>query len=272
MNRIEQKFQFLKAQKHKAFIAFITAGDPDLKTTEDLVLSFEKAGVDIIELGVPFSDPLADGPTIQASYFRALKKGTTVKRILETVWTIRAKTSVPIALMTSYNPILRFGEVKFIKACAEAGVDGLIVPDLPPEEAKVLRQEAIRHDIATIFFVAPTSQDRRILANTKASSGFVYYVSLTGITGTQKAVAQSVVKKINHIKRLTSKPVCAGFGISTPQQVRDIGLAADGVIVGSAIVKSIEAQKGQKDLVSKVSTYVRSLVVSLRAKQSLKEQ
>src|SRR5271168_2125944 len=147
MNRIEQKFKELKSQGRRAFIAFITAGDPDLKTTQDLVLAFEGAGVDIIELGIPFSDPLADGPTIQASFYRALKKGTTVKKILETVKRVRLKTSIPIAFMTSYNPILRFGEEKFIKACVDAGVDGLIVPDLPPEEAKNLCQTAQRHGI-----------------------------------------------------------------------------------------------------------------------------
>jgi len=264
MNRIQQKFKDLKGKKKKAFIAFITAGDPDLKTTQKLVLGLEEAGVDIIELGIPFSDPLADGPIIQASYFRALNKGTGPKKILETVKRIRLKTSVPIALMSSYNPILRFGEEKFVKACADAGVDGLIVPDLPPEEAKNLRRVAQHYEIATIFFVAPTSTDERIRANTRASSGFVYYVSLAGITGTQKAVAPSVVKQINHIKRFTRKPVCAGFGISTPQQVKDIGRAADGVIVGSAIVKSIEEQKGQRDLVSKVARYVRSLVGATR--------
>jgi tryptophan synthase alpha chain len=259
MNRINQKFQDLKARKRKAFIAFITAGDPDLKTTEDLVKAFEGAGVDIIELGIPFSDPLADGPTIQASFYRALKKGTTVKKILGTVKRVRQKTSMPIALMSSYNPILRFGEEKFVKVCADAGVDGLIIPDLPPEEAGNLRKLAQRYDIATIFFVAPTSTDERIKSNTKASSGFIYYVSLTGVTGTQKAVARSVVKHIEHIKRFTKKPVCAGFGISTPQQVKDIGRAADGVIVGSAIVKAIEQNKGSRDLVEKVSRYVRSL-------------
>ena len=260
MNRIEQKFLELKEQKRKAFIAFITAGDPDLKTTESLVLAFEKTGVDIIELGIPFSDPLADGPTIQASFYRALNRGASVKKILETVKRIRLKTPIPIAFMTSYNPIFHFGEEKFIKACAEVGVDGLIIPDLPPEEAGILRQLAKRFDISTIFFVAPTTQDGRIKSNTKASSGFVYYVSLTGVTGSQKAVARSVVQKINHIKRMTPKPVCAGFGISTPQQVKDISYAADGVIVGSAIVKTIEAHRGQKNLVGKVSNYVHSLV------------
>lgn len=264
MNRIEQKFQELKAQKRKAFIAFITAGDPDLRTTQDLVVALEKAGVDIIELGIPFSDPLADGPTIQASFFRALKKGASVKKVLETVKRIRRRSSLPIALMTSYNPVLRFGEEKFIKACAQVGVDGLIVPDLPPEEAQILRRAAQQHNIATIFFCAPTSTDRRMRDNTKASSGFVYYVSLTGITGTQKALASSVVKQIRRIKRLTPKPVCAGFGISTPQQVKDIGRVADGVIVGSAIVKIIEAHRGHRDLPAVVTRYVSSLVKALR--------
>jgi tryptophan synthase alpha chain len=259
MNRINQKFLDLKGQKQKAFIAFITAGDPDLKTTENLVKAFEKAGVDIIELGIPFSDPLADGPTIQASFYRALKKGVTVKKILETVKRIRLKSSIPIALMGSYNPILHFGEEKFVKACADAGVDGLIVPDLPPEESRSLRSLALRNDIDTIFFVAPTSTDERIRANTRASGGFVYYVSLTGTTGTQKALAPSVVKQVRHIKRFTKKPVCAGFGISTPRQVQEIGRAADGVIVGSAIVKKIEECRGQRDLVGKVARYVRSL-------------
>jgi len=263
MNKIEQKFKELKNQNRKAFIAFITAGDPDLKTTEELVLAFERAGVDIIELGIPFSDPLADGPTIQASYLRALNKGTTVEKILETVVRIRKHTSIPIALMSSYNPIFHYGEEKFVKACATIGVDGLIIPDLPPEEAVILRRAAHAHDIATVFFVAPTSTDERIKSNTKAASGFVYYVSLTGITGTQKAVADAVVKQIKHIKRFTDKPVCAGFGISTPQQVRDIGSGADGVIVGSAIVKFIENNQGAPALVKKAASYVASLVLSL---------
>ena len=264
MNRIDEKFRELKGQKRKAFIAFITAGDPDLKTTRDLVVALEKAGVDIIELGIPFSDSLADGPVIQASFHRALNKGTTVKKILETVKHLRRTTSIPIALMTSYNPVLRFGEEAFMKACAQAGVDGLIVPDLPPEEAGILCREAKRHEIATIFFVAPTSEDARIRSNTKASSGFVYYVSLTGITGTQQAQALSVVKQIKRIKRFTSKPVCVGFGISTPQQVKDIGRASDGVIVGSAIVKTIEANRASGDLLFLVTRYVSSLVKALR--------
>ncbi|MDE2028230.1 MAG: tryptophan synthase subunit alpha [Candidatus Omnitrophica bacterium] len=264
MNRIEKKFKELKEQKRKAFIAFITAGDPDLRTTAELVEAFEHTGVDIIELGVPFSDPLADGPIIQASYHRALNKGATVKKILGLVEGLRRKTLVPIALMSSYNPIFRFGEEEFIKACARAGVDGLIVPDLPPEEAKNLQRLAQEHHIAMVFFVAPTTMDGRIKSNTQAATGFVYYVSLTGTTGTKTAVASSVVKHVKHIQRFTSKPVCVGFGISTPQQVEAIGRAADGVIVGSAIVKTIEAHHGKRDLVPQVTRYVSSLVKALR--------
>ena len=248
MNRIEQKFQELKSSKARKPSSLLSLpATLILRRPKNLVVAFEAAGVDIIELGIPFSDPLADGPTIQASFLRALNKGTTVKKILETVRRIRTKSSLPIALMSSYNPIFHFGEEKFVETCTKAGVDALIVPDLPPEEAHNLRRLARQYDIATIFFVAPTSQDERIKANTQASSGFVYYVSLTGITGTQKAVARSVVKQIKHIKRFTNKPVCAGFGISTPQQVKDIGRAADGVIVGSAIVKAIDQNKGNRN-------------------------
>ena len=166
--------------------------------------------------------------------------------------------------MSSYNPILQYGEEKFIKACADTGVDGLIIPDLPPEEALHLQRLAKQQDIATIFFVAPTSQVERIKSNTRASSGFVYYVSLTGTTGTQQAVALSVVKQVKRIKHFTDKPVCVGFGISTPQQVKEIGRSADGVIVGSAIVKVIEQNKGNRDLVPAISRYIASLVKALR--------
>jgi tryptophan synthase alpha chain len=263
LNRIDKKFTELKLNKSKAFIAFITAGDPDLATTEKLVLELEAQGVDIIELGVPFSGPLADGPTIQASYHRSLSNGTTLKKIIDTVKVVRGKTNIPIALMSSYNPIFRFGQEKFINACSQAGVDGLIIPDLPPEEATSLIAQAQAKDISTIFFVAPTTQDDRIKANTKATTGFVYYVSLTGITGTQKAVSKAVVERIKHIKRFTTKPVCAGFGISSPEQVKEIGAAADGVIVGSTIVKKI-AEHQADSLVPAIGRYVSSLVKALR--------
>ncbi len=264
MNRIDQKFQQLKKAKQKAFIAFITAGDPDLATTEVLVPALEKAGVDIIELGVPFSDPMADGTTIQAASHRSLAKGTTLVKIFALVKRLRQKTSIPIVLMTYYNPVFSYGDERFIRMCREVGVDGVIVPDLPPEEAKALRAAAVKHDISTIFFIAPTTTDARIKLNTKAATGFIYYVSLTGVTGVKYAVANDVVKHINRAKRYTDKPICAGFGINNAQQARDIAKFADGVIVGSAIIKEIEKNVGKKDLLKNVGKFVSSLVKAIR--------
>jgi tryptophan synthase alpha chain len=264
MNRIDSKFRELKKANRKALIAYITAGDPNLKVTEDLAVSFESAGVDIIELGIPFSDPMADGTTIQAASKRALDRGITLSKIFETVKNIRRKTQIPMAFMTYYNPVFCYGEDKFIAKCKEIGIDGLIIPDLPPEEASHLRAIAKKAGIAVIFFIAPTSEDSRIKANSAASTGFVYYVALTGVTGTKQADSSQVVKHIRHAKKFTSQPVCAGFGISTAQQVKDISKAADGVIIGSAIIKEIEKQAGKSDLVKQVCKFVSSLSAALK--------
>lgn len=259
MNRIDQKFKALKSQKRSALIAYITAGFPNLKVTEELVPALEKAGVDIVELGIPFSDPMADGTTIQLASQKALEAGTTLAGIFDTVKRIRQKTNMPIAFMTYYNPIFHYGDEKFIKKCVELGVDGLIIPDLPPEEAAGLRKAAAKADISMIFFIAPTTTDERIRANAKASTGFIYYVALTGVTGTQQALSASVVKGIKHAKRFTDKPVCAGFGISTSQQVEDISKVADGVIIGSAIIKEIQKHINSPRLVENVARFVSSL-------------
>ena len=264
MNRIDQKFKELKARRQKAFIAFITAGDPNLAMTERLVPAFEEAGVDIIELGVPFSDPLADGSTIQAASHRALAGGTTLKKIFESVKRIRQHTALPIALMTYYNPVFSYGDEAFITMCKAVGVDGVIIPDLPPEEASVLTTAARKHDIATVFFIAPTTTDARIKANTQASTGFVYYVSLTGVTGVNQAVAKDVVKDIARAKRFTQKPICAGFGITNALQAKAIAAVADGVIVGSAIVKEIQQHAGKPDAVKQVTRFVSTLVKAIR--------
>jgi tryptophan synthase alpha chain len=263
MNRIDETFKRLQSQNKKAFIAFITAGDPDLKTTADLVVAFESAGVDIIELGIPFSDPMADGATIQAASARAIAKGVTLTKVFETVKQIRQKTQIPIAFMTYYNPVFNYGDEGFIKACASVGVDGVIIPDLPPEEATVLRKAAQKYNISTVFFIAPTTTDERMKANAKASTGFIYYVSLTGVTGVQQAVADMVIKDIKRAKKFSNKPICAGFGITNATQVKAIGQIADGVIVGSAIIKEIEKNAGQKNLVDNVSIYVKSLTKAL---------
>ena len=259
MNRINRKFAQLKKQGKKAFIAFITAGDPDLKTTEKLVLAFEKAGVDIVELGVPFSDPMADGPVIQASSQRALNKGTSLSRIFDCVRRIRQKSDIPIVLMTYYNPVFHFGQEKAIKAAVKAGVDGFIMPDLPWEEAGDLIKYSKKTNISTVFFVAPTTLPARIKFIARGSKGFIYYVSLTGVSGGKQNLLKRVAAGIRRVRRMTNKPVCAGFGISTPQQVRAFGRVADGVIVGSAIVQAIEKNTGQRDLVKNVVRFVRNL-------------
>ncbi len=263
MNRIDQKFIELRAAKKKAFIAYITAGDPDLATTEALVLAFEKAGADIIELGVPFSDPMADGPTIQAASFRSLQKGTTLVKILKTVKKIRERSSIPIALMTYYNPVFHFGDQAFVDQAKAAGVDGVIIPDLPVEEAADLRCYAQEADLATIFFMAPTTSDGRMKVVAQAATGFIYYVSVAGVTGSKSVVPSEIAARIRTARKLTDKPICVGFGVSTPEQVRAIAAIADGVIVGSAIVKEIEKNAGAKDLVGRVSAFVKNLVRSL---------
>lgn len=259
MNRINQKFQQLRQQKQKAFLAFLTAGVPSLRITEELVLAFEKAGVDIIELGVPFSDPMADGPVIQASSQKALQQGVSLRKILKSVKTIRGHSQIPIALMTYYNPVFRFGEKEFVRQARRAGVDGLIIPDLPPEEAGELLREARRHDLAVIFFLSPTTTQTRLKDIVRVSRGFIYYVSLTGVTGIRRVLPQDFVRNIRLAKRFTQKPICVGFGISTPEQARRLAQVADGVIVGSAIVREINRNWREKELVKNAVRFVRRL-------------
>jgi len=263
MNRIDHKFKELKRKRKKAFIAFITAGDPSLKVTEELVLAFEKNGVDIIELGVPFSDPLADGPTIQAASQRALKNHVTLNKILNLVKKIRLKSQIPIALMTYYNPVFRYGDDKFVQRAVKMGVDGVIVPDLPPEEAGNLIGSARKNNLSAIFFLSPTTTPKRMRGIIKVSSGFIYYVSLTGVTGARRKLDHNVTKNVRLAKRLTGKPICVGFGVSTSQQVKAISKIADGVIIGSVIIKNIEKNKGKKNLVRNVSKFVHQLTKGL---------
>lgn len=262
-NRICAKFLELKKIKKPAFIAFLTAGDPTLSVTEELVCSLADSGVDIVELGVPFSDPLADGPTIQAASQRALKNHVTLHKILQSVKRIRRYSQIPIALMTYCNPVFRFGEEKFVVAAREAGVDGVIIPDLPVSEAQTFIKAARASDVATIFFVSPTTTLIRMQTIVRASTGFVYYVSLTGVTGTRGSLPKTIVQNVELVKKHTAQPICVGFGISTPEQIHEIGRTADGVIVGSAIVKEIEKNKGRPDLVKRVSAFVRRLTAAL---------
>ncbi|MDD2654569.1 MAG: tryptophan synthase subunit alpha [Candidatus Omnitrophica bacterium] len=260
MNRIDTRFISLKRDRKKAFIVFITAGYPDLKTTANLIKGFEKIGVDIVELGVPFSDPIADGPVIQKSSLKALKDGVTLNSILRLVKGVRREgVSMPICLMSYYNPIFCFGENNFVRMAELCGVDGLIVPDLPPEEAFSLRRRLSLRNLAFIPFLSPTSSAKRIKYISRIARGFIYYVSLTGVTGMCKNIPEEASAKIRFIKRITKKPVCVGFGISTSMQVKEVSGFSDGVIIGSAIIKEIRKNLGKNKLVDRVLDFVSSL-------------
>ena len=261
MNRIDQKFIQLKKKGKQAFIAFITAGYPDLTTTAALVLELERRGVDIMELGVPFSDPLADGPVIQEASEYSLKQGTNLVKILNLVKKLRKNTIMPVCLMTYYNPIFCFGDRRFINRAVASGVDGVIIPDLPPEEAKEFIAYANKKGLANICFLAPTSSQARIKTIAKIAKGFIYYVSLTGVTGSRSNLAADLRINLAKIKKVTPKPVCVGFGISNIDQLRQVQKISDGAIIGSAIVNKIRENIGRKDLVGRVGNFVGRLNV-----------
>jgi tryptophan synthase alpha chain len=257
LNRIRDTFKRLKKQNKKAFIPYIMAGDGGLEKTKERVLLLEKCGADIVELGVPFSDPLADGPTIQRAAERALKSGITLKKVMPFVKELRQYTQIPIVLMTYYNPIFKYGEERFVKDALEAGVDGIIIPDLPPEEAdsiiKLCRLNKKDRILNTIFLVAPTSTEKRIKKIASACTGFVYYVSITGITGSRLNLEETFRSHIDTVKRLTDKPVVVGFGVSTPDDAQFMARVADGVIIGSAIVKKFfEQPDDAEDFIKKL--------------------
>lgn len=265
MNRIDKKFKELKKRKKKALIIFLTAGDFGLSTTKKLVLEIAKSGADIIELGIPFSDPIADGPTIQASSERSLKLGVKLVNVIRMVKDLRGATNIPIVLMTYYNPLLRYGLERFVIDCADSGIDGVIIPDLPPEEADELMAAAKRKNFCAIFLLSPTSSAQRIKLISNKSRGFIYYVSLTGITGVRAGLPEEVSHRVNLIKRYTKKPVCVGFGVSNPKQVRQIVRVADGVIVGSAVVKLIARYGKDKRLFNVVGKFVKRLTFACEA-------
>jgi len=259
MNRIAKKFQKLQRQGKKAFIAYIMAGDPSLAVTKKLILELENKGVDIIELGVPFSDPLADGPTIQKASERGLKSRTTLTSVFNLVRNARRETQMPIVLMLYYNLVFHYGLKRFVEMAVRSGIDGAIIPDLPPEESKELRDIAKKRKLSIIHLLAPTSSMERIKNIAAISTGFIYYVSLTGTTGARSKLPEGLSENLRKIKKITKKPVCAGFGISTRGQVKAVSKINDGVIVGSAIVKVIEKNIGKKDLVKKVGNFIRIL-------------
>lgn len=259
MSRIEALFENLKREEKKALIPFITAGDPSLAGTKKLALKAAESGADILELGVPFSDPLADGPTIQKSALRALRAGTTLKKIIQLVKDIRKEVSIPLVLMSSYNPVHAYGVEAFCRDAAVAGVDGVIIPDVPPEEAGELQKPAQEHEIDIIFLLAPTSSRARIEMISNHGGGFLYYVSLTGVTGSRAIETSEIREKLEEIRKVTDKPLCVGFGISGPEQAGEIASFSDGVIVGSAIVRMVEEMGEDESLPEKVGAFIRSL-------------
>ncbi|HSI83981.1 MAG TPA: tryptophan synthase subunit alpha [Candidatus Methylacidiphilales bacterium] len=238
-NRIDTTFARLRAEGRKAFVAYITAGDPNLDTTPSLVYALEEAGVDVVELGVPFSDPLADGVVNQLAAQRALEAGTTLSGILDTVRLIRKKSTIPLVLFTYLNPLLRYGMEKFSQDAESAGVDGVLILDLPPEEIVGDMGLPESSPLRRISLIAPTSPEQRVAAIAGASSGFIYYVLREGVTGMRSDIPPAVSQRLDEIRRYSDVPVCVGFGISTPDQARAMAAWADGIIIGSALVARV---------------------------------
>lgn len=259
MNRIDKCFAELKQRGDKALVCFMTSGDPDFETTVKLVDEIARCGADIVELGVPFSDPLADGPSIQSSSFRALQAGATVKKVLENVRAIRGECDVPIVLMTYYNPVQKYGAARFAADAADAGADGVIMTDLPPEEAAEWKASAEKAGIDTIFLLAPTSTKDRIKLAAKMGSGFIYCVSRTGVTGARNEMPAELKTLIDDIKSATDLPVVVGFGISKPEHVGYVTQFADGAVVGSALVNIIAGHANSDDIVEKAGQFVHGL-------------
>jgi len=261
VNRIENTYAALKSQGRSAFNVYLCAGDPDLETTRDLILALEQSGTDMIELGMPFSDPIADGPVIQAAGQRSLERGTTLPQVLDLVAEVRKQSDIPIALMTYYNIVHKFGIGRLVDEATRVGIDGLILPDLIVEEADELIGLAHAAGLATIFFVAPTSTDDRIALAEEASTGFIYCVSVAGITGARAELPDNLKQYLLDVRSKTTKPLVVGFGVSKPEQVRALSEVADGVIVGSAIVRQIEAAAGlpRAELVEKIAAFAAEL-------------
>jgi tryptophan synthase alpha chain len=240
MTRIGRRFERLKRDGRKAFVAFLTAGDPSLERTVSAAAELDEAGVDVLELGVPFSDPLADGPVIQRSSERALKRGTTLPLVLDAVRRIREKSELPLLIFSYYNPLLRHGLARLAADAREAGVDGVLVTDLPPEEAGPWLEAARPAALDTVFLAAPTSPDDRLQRVAEASRGFVYAVSRTGVTGERQSLSDDARPLVERLRARTAAPVALGFGISTPEQFGQAAAVADGVVVGSALVRFLE--------------------------------
>jgi len=256
LGRIAASFTNLKRDGKKGFIPFITAGDPDLATTEKLLVTLAQSGATLIELGVPFSDPMADGPVIQRASERALKNNFGVGEILDVVARAREQIDVPVILFSYYNPLLQFGLRRLAAAAKDAGVDGVLVTDLSPEEAGDFEEQLHARELDMIFLVAPTSTDERLKLIAERASGFIYAVSRAGVTGTRETVSFEAEKLVNRLRKFSELPVAVGFGISNAEQVADVHRYADAVVVGSAIVAEMERLEGQPDLVERIGEFL----------------
>ena len=259
MGRIEDAFKNLKQEGKKGFIPFITAGDPDLATTEALLVVLANSGATLIELGVPFSDPMADGPVIQRASERALKHGFGLQEILDTVARARKQIDIPIILFSYYNPLLQFGLKRVAKAARDAGLDGVLVTDLTPEESGEFEAELRANDLDMILLIAPTSTDERLKLVAQRASGFIYAVSRAGVTGAQSSVSAEAEKLVNRMRQFSELPIAVGFGISNAEQVRDVNRYADAVVVGSAIVAEMEKRAGASDLAKQIGKFLTGL-------------
>jgi len=262
MSRIRETFAALKRLGRSGFIPFITAGDPDLATTELLLIELAAAGADIIELGVPFSDPVADGEVIQRASERALRKGVTLRDALTCVAHVKQDIDVPIVLFSYFNPLFKFGEERLADEARQAGVDAVLVTDLIPEEAQIWTETLIRHGLDPIFLVAPTTSDQRLMQIAAQARGFIYAVSRAGVTGARDEMTRDAETVVKRVRAVSSLPVAVGFGISTARQVSEVWLFADAAVVGSAIVSEIEKLAGSPDLVSRAGDFARSLLPS----------
>lgn len=265
MNRIVERLAQLRRDRRKGLVVYIGAGDPDLEATHQLALAFDRAGVDVLELGVPFSDPLADGLVNQLAAQRGLKSGTTPAKLLATVAAIRRESGIPIVLYIYFNLVHKIGLERFIAEAARAGVDGLLVLDLPPEEADHYETLMAGAGLCNIYLVAPTTPEARIELIAKRAAGFIYYVSREGVTGMQANVADTIGAMTAKIRAHTALPVAIGFGVSTPEQARTVAAFGDAVVVGSAIVNQIAEHGGTPDLVQRVGKFVESLAMAVKS-------
>ena len=265
MNRIVEKFAQLKRAGKKGFVVYIGAGDPDLEATRELALAFDRAGVDVLELGVPFSDPLADGLVNQLAAQRGLESGTTPPKLLATIAAIRQESQMPVVLYIYFNLIHRAGMEKFIADAARAGVDGLLVLDLPPEESDNYEALMKKSGLCHIYLVAPTTPEERMELIVKRGSGFIYYISRIGVTGMQASVASDLASQVAKIRAHTDLPIAVGFGVSNPEQAKLVAQHGDAVVVGSAIVNQIAEHGQSAELVAKVGAFVKALADAVKA-------